>query len=121
MVKSNVQPNKGQRYEPPDIFRAARENDIQELAAAIQDGQSLDDIQDKQSGMTAMHLACIHHSVDFLHTASQMKFDPWIRDVNLRLAIDHARAQGLQEAQQAFFEKMYPPGWADSPVVDFPG
>jgi len=117
MVKLNVHTDEGEQFEPPDLFRAARNNDIKELAAAIQDGQSLDDIEDVKSGLTPMHIACIHRSEIFLTAAIQYKFDPWIRDCNLRLSIDHARAQGLRNVQKDLFEKMYPPGWDNDPVV----
>ncbi|NHK29388.1 ankyrin repeat domain-containing protein [Parvularcula flava] len=117
MVKINVHTDKGDKIQPPDLFQAARNNDIKELAAAIQDGQSLNDIEDVKSGLTPMHIACIHRSDTFLKAAVQYEFDPWIRDCNLRLAIDHARAQGLRDIQKALFEKMYPPSWDSDPVV----
>lgn len=120
MVKALVNKDEGEHYVPPDIFNAARNDDQKELAAAIQAGQSLDDIQDETSLLTPLHIACIHQSRDFLRAAVTMEFDPWLRDCNLRLAIDHARAQGLTKIQEALFEKMYPPGWDEDPVVPFP-
>ncbi|WP_145973378.1 ankyrin repeat domain-containing protein [Candidatus Phaeomarinobacter ectocarpi] len=108
----------GHDYEPPDIFNAARNNDPFELAAAIQDGQTLEDVEDQKSGLTPIHVACIHHSSEFLRAAVTMNFDAWARDANLRLALDHARAQNLPtDIQEALFGKMYPPGWADDPVL----
>ena len=120
MVKLNVHTEDSKGYVPPSLFRAARNNDIIELAAALQDGQSLDEVQDRQTGLTPIHVACIHHSVDFLLAATQHKFDPWIRDANLRTAMDHARAQNLREVQKSLLEKMYPSGWAESPIIGFP-
>jgi len=117
MVKLGVRSDIGERYDPPDIFNAARNNDPVELAAAIQDGQSLDDVQDEASGLTPLHVACIHRSENFLKTAMTMDFDPWLRDANMRLAIDHARAQGLRDVQKGLVEKMYPPGFDADPVV----
>jgi hypothetical protein len=115
MVKANVKSDSAERHVPPDIFRAARNDDPIELAAALQAGQSLDDIQDEKSGLTPLHIACILHKTNFLRAALTYEFDPWIRDINLRLAIDHARAQGLTDIGKALLEKMYPPGWDDDP------
>jgi ankyrin repeat protein len=121
MVKSNVRTESNEGHIPPDLFRAARNNDIVELAAAIQDGQSLDEVQDEQSGLTPIHVACINQSVEFLRAAVQYKFDPWIRDANMRTPLDHARAQGLdKQIQMDIFKKMYPLGWEKDPVVEFP-
>lgn len=118
MVKGNLKRKAGHDYEPPDIFNAARNNDPIELAAAIQDGQSLDDMQDLKSCLTPVHVACIHRSFEFLRAAVTMRFDVWARDVNLRLALDHARAQNLPaDIQEALFDKMYPKGWADDPII----
>ena len=118
MVKYSVQKKDNTKSEPPDIFRAAQNDDPIELAAAIQRGQSLSDDRGDDSGLTPMHIACICRSESFLKTALTMKFDPWKRDANKRLAIDHARAQGLADVQRRLFDAMYPPGWDKDPVVE---
>jgi hypothetical protein len=121
MVKLNVSSEDNEDRKPPDIFRAARNDDPIELAAALQCGQTLDDVESDIIRMTPMHVACVSRSRNFLRVACQMEFDPWIRDANQRLVIDHARAQGLKDVQKAAFAKMYPPGWADdAQVTPFP-
>lgn len=91
----------GEDKRPPDIFRAAQENDLDELARAFADGQLLTEKRKRLVGMTPLHVACLNTSNDFLAAASQHhSFDPWIRDDNLRTPFDHASARCNQRAQK---------------------
>lgn len=100
----------GERQIPPDIFRAAAENDISELVSALQEGQLLSEQRVDLLNMTPLHVACINWSNDFLAAASQHhSFDPWIRDDNLRTPFDHASARRNRPAQKtllAFMERL---------------
>lgn len=98
----------------PNVFRAAVENDPVEMGLALSAGQKLDDIQ-PGTGFTPIHVACIRRSTAFLAEALKHQFDPWVRDTNQRLPIDHAFAHGLKDAHRDLLAKMYPPGWADIP------
>ena len=60
--------------EPPDIFRAARNGDIAELRASIQDGQSLREHRLSEGYMTPLHIAAKHGKEDFVITA--VEIDP---------------------------------------------
>lgn len=91
----------------PDIFHAASSDDVEELFSCIENGQSLDDIDDN-SGFTPMHLAILEGSGNFLAAAISLEFDPWIKDRNERLAIDHAAALNERELQRVLLDKMYP-------------
>lgn len=98
----------GPEREPPDIFRAAQNDDVHELNLAIHDGQSLTDRNEYLSNMTPLHVACVHSSNAFLVAASELEsFDPWLRDDNLRVPFDHASARSNKEAQRLLFEEMY--------------
>lgn len=109
MVKLNVSKDLGNNSKAPDIFRAAQNDDPVEMVAAIDDGQSLNDINSRIGiGLTPIHLACIYKNTEFLKVAIECDFDPWIRDGNMRLSIDHARAQGLTEIQELLLQKLYP-------------
>jgi len=123
MVKLNVVDNKGQNSDPPDIFIAAQNDDKHELRRAIQAGQSLDDIRHDMNGMTPLHFACKKKSLSFLEVALTMSFDPWIRDGDQRLAIDHAWVNELGDIQKQLHLRMYPnaaPDSSEDKVVVFP-
>lgn len=78
---------------PPSIFRAATNNDVAELALALQDGQTLSDQDPDNLLMTPVHVAALNDSAAFLDAAKDhASFDPWIRDANLRRPIEHASA-----------------------------
>lgn len=92
---------------PPDIFRAALENDVGELISALSDGQLLSEQRSALLNMTPLHVACINASNDFLSAAAQHNsFDPWIRDDNLRTPFDHASARKNRQAQRTLLEFM---------------
>lgn len=119
MVKSNVVTKSVLKPEPPDIFRAAANDDPDELAAALADGQSLDSHHREFYGMTPMHVACVHKSVNFLGEALQNEFNAWSRDLNGRLSMDHAVAQGLEDVADELLERLYPTGPDGRPVMPF--
>jgi ankyrin repeat protein len=105
----------------PDIFHAAEFNDINELVAALREGQSLNARKASQLNMTPVHVACIHSSNEFLSYALQnVTCDPWIRDDNLRTAFDHASAKSNKKVMQLLFNLMYPVEPQSAQVLDFP-
>ena len=120
MVKLSVRKSEGESPTEPDIFHAALHDDPLEMAAAIQHGQTLDDVSADGSNMTPMHIACINKSSKFLNAALTHDFDPWKRDVNERLPIDHARAQGMKNVQEKLYGMMYPSTDFSVDVIDFP-
>jgi hypothetical protein len=97
---------------PADIFRAAANDDVQELQRAIAEGQTLDLIEES-TGFNPVIVALLERSEQFLLAAMKIDFDPWHRDPNERLAIDHANALGMREIQRLLLQKMYPPGWSE--------
>ncbi|WP_438729241.1 hypothetical protein ACR9YC_02125 [Parasphingorhabdus sp. DH2-15] len=109
----------GRNFSNPNIFYAAINNDVGELSSAINEGQSLADIQDEQTLYTPIHVASIHNSLAFLQAAENLEYDPWTRDSLQRLPIDHAAALGFKDIQKLLLEKMYPPGWDKDTVVPF--
>lgn len=73
----------------PDIIRAAVNNDVVELIDALNEGQTLETL-DHETGLAALHLACMRSSNEFLEEALNRRIvDPWRRDWNSRLPIDH--------------------------------
>ena len=104
---TNLAIMKDEFSEGPDIFRAAENNDVDELRLALSEGQSLNDVQ-TGSGFSPIHIAIIRESTDFLDIAMSMDFDPWIRDLNLRLAFDHAAAWRMKNVMRSLHTKMYP-------------
>ena len=109
--------------EPPNIFRAAANDDPQELALALQDGQSLSEQDPHRLLMTPVHVAASYGSNAFLRAASShATFDPWIRDANLRRPVEHASAYRNGEAHKILTDAMYADfSDSDGDRVDFPG
>ncbi|MBJ3763859.1 ankyrin repeat domain-containing protein [Maribius pontilimi] len=106
----NVHAQRGQalKEDPPDIFKAARDNDILELRMAIEDGQSLQTTQ-IATGFTPVHVAAMRGSVTFIKVA--MELDPdtsWMQDIALRTPFDHAAARRDREAMKYLHLAMYP-------------
>lgn len=118
MVKLGVKTGDGLERETPDIFRAAAEDDAAELERALKAGQSLDEFGPGYHS-TPLHVACMNRSEKFLRAAMGYDFNPWVRDENLRLAIDHAWANSLTETHEALAEKMYPGGRVSSNAIAF--
>lgn len=93
---------------PPDIFRAARNDDVAELLAALAEGQSLATQNPDLLLMTPVHVAAARKSNEFLAAASHHEsFDPHIRDANQRTAIDHANAHMNERGHEILFDTMY--------------
>src|SRR3546814_2705669 len=90
MVKTNVKLVDDVNREPPDIFRAAINDDVRELRAALSEGQSLDTPNRLHYGMTPVHLACAKHSLNFIDEALKETFNAWARDLGGRLSMDYA-------------------------------
>jgi hypothetical protein len=67
--------NKDTAYkaEPPDIFKAVRDDDIYELRMALEDGQSLRTSQ-PTTALTPIHVAAMRGSVEVIKVA--MEHDP---------------------------------------------
>ncbi|WP_143025708.1 hypothetical protein [Paracoccus isoporae] len=93
---------------PPNTFRAAENNDVEELLAALKDWQSLSDRDARFLNRTPVHIAAAKSSNDFLASASQQEsFDPHLRDDNLRTAFDHADAYCNERGKKILFDSMY--------------
>ncbi|MEO1324569.1 MAG: hypothetical protein AAFV59_16380 [Pseudomonadota bacterium] len=108
MIKSNVVRNIGESREPPDIIRAAMNDDVAELLAALREGASVNDI-DHRFDMNAIHMACIRQSHNFLFAAIEnTDVDVWARDGMMRVAFDHCFANKDTTGMQKLFELMYP-------------
>ena len=108
-MKNNLKIKRGtlNNEEPPDIFRAAKNDDVAEMEAARRAGQTLQD-QDSIIGFTPIHVAAIEGSLRFVEAATKTgEVDPWIRDNNLRLAVDHAAAFNRVEIQKILIASMY--------------
>lgn len=106
---------------PPDIFRAARNNDVAELIAALEDGQSLSTQNPALLMMTPVHVAAARGSNNFLGVAAQHEtFDPHIRDANDRVAADHASAYnnvvGLEILTGSMYDDLFAP---DDRFIDY--
>jgi hypothetical protein len=108
-MSSNIAKHMGTtRKEGPDIFRAAREDDLYELRAALRDGQSLR-VARLETGLTPIHVAAIRGSVNFLRVA--MEHEPqaaWIQDVQLRLPFAHAAVRKDRQSMAYLHNAMYP-------------
>jgi len=108
---------------PPDIFKAAENDDLVELNLALADGQSLSTQDPLRLEMTPLHVAALERSNNFLAAAVQNETcDPWIRDSNLRTAMDHAQAFNNTEGMKILYDPMYAYlAEPDGEVVEFPG
>lgn len=105
--------------EKPDIFRAAREDDLYELRAALRDGQSLR-MAYTATGLTPVHVAAMRGSVNFLRVA--MQHDPqtaWIQDGQLRLPFAHAAVRKDRQSLAYLHNAMYPEAQISVPDSQF--
>lgn len=119
MVNVGVKPVDQLDKQPPDIFRAALNDDPIELRAALADGQSLDYQHRRFYNMTPMHLACAKHSLEFLKVAISEKFNAWARDSDGRVSMDYAVAEGLDEVAEELLAKLYPKDVTGRPMMPF--
>lgn len=96
------------KEDPPDIFKAARDDDVYELNLALSDGQSLRDAQ-ATTHLTPIHVAAMRGSVMFIRAA--MEHDPeasWLQDGQLRTPFDHAAARRDRQSMAYLHNAMYP-------------
>ncbi|HEY9579658.1 MAG TPA: ankyrin repeat domain-containing protein [Rhizorhapis sp.] len=119
MVKTNVKLVDDVNREPPDIFRAAINDDVRELRAALSEGQSLDTPNRLHYGMTPVHLACAKHSLNFIDEALKETFNAWARDLGGRLSMDYAIAEGLEDVAEMLLERLYPRDASGRPRMPF--
>lgn len=94
----------------PNLFIAARENDIAHLHDALAAGQRLDEV-DGFNGFTPLHVAAYNGSLDFIREGlKHSSANVWIRDLEERLPIDHADARSDRDAARLFYGAMYSRG-----------
>ena len=106
-MKKAKNPQLNEEEITPDIFHAAEVDNVPEMIAAMHLGQS---VQDTKGDLlfTPVHVAAISGSLAFVRAAAKTgEVNPWIRDKNQRLAIDHAEAFGRTEIQSVLFNLMY--------------
>src|SRR3546814_18584175 len=96
MVKTNGKLADDVNREPPDIFRAAINDDVRELRAALSEGQSLDTPNRLHYGMTPVSLACAKPSLTLIYDALKATFTAWTRDLGVRLSVDSEIADGFE-------------------------
>ena len=92
----------------PDIFEAARNDDVYELRRALEDGQSLQ-ISKPNTMLTPLHVAAMRGSASFLKVA--MECDPkssWLQDGQSRTPFDHAAARQDRQSMAYLHKAMYP-------------
>ncbi|MGE4188162.1 MAG: hypothetical protein AB7E81_24610 [Hyphomicrobiaceae bacterium] len=85
-------------------------NDISELSEALSAGKRLDEV-DFEDGFTPLHTAAFNGSGDYIRQALlHHSANPWLRDHQGQLAIDHSDARRDYEASKLLYEAMYPGG-----------
>ena len=104
------------KEEPPDIFRAARDDDLYELRMALEDGQSLRSSQ-PSTALTPIHVAAMRGSVAFLKVAMEQDAgSSWLQDAQLRTPFDHAASRRDRQSMAYLHNAMYPS--ATLPIPD---
>jgi ankyrin repeat protein len=98
------------KIESPSLWRAAQNDDINELIQALDAGENLDEQLPELNDWTPIHYGCYLKSKNFVRMAIENSFDPWLVDLNGRRAIDIARTMGLLDIQNLLHKKMYPHG-----------
>ncbi|MBN8913231.1 MAG: hypothetical protein J0H65_14475 [Rhizobiales bacterium] len=110
MLKPRAQSKEGPKRKEPNLFRAARANDVAELSEALSAGKRLDEA-DFEDGFTPLHTAAFNGSADYIREALRHhSANPWLRDHQGHLAIDHADARRDYETSKLLYEAMYPGG-----------
>ena len=118
MLKSRTVSGFGRKRDDPNLFVAARDNDVDHLAAGCEAGKRLDE-QDEFSGFTPLHVAALNGSLEFLVEALEHESaNVWIRDFDNRLPIDHSDARSERDIGKLFYDRMYPGGQVPLPAVD---
>lgn len=93
---------------PPDLFRAAVDDNVLEMEAALDDGQSLSE-QRPSDGMTPVHLAAAAGSCNFISYAADIAPENmWIRDFNDLRPYEHALARRDRLIMTYISNAMYP-------------
>jgi ankyrin repeat protein len=101
---------------PFELFNAARDDDVPGLRAALESGQSLS-TQRPENGFTPLHTAAFNGSVAFLREALQHPTaDPWVRDRQEYVALDHASVRRDYAVMQLLYDAMYPNGEVPFPA-----
>jgi ankyrin repeat protein len=110
VLKPRAQSREGPKKRDPSLFEAARTNDIAQLMKALSAGKRLDQ-DDLEDGFTPLHTAAFNGSLEFIREALRdHSANPWIRDRQGRLAIDHSDARRDYEISKLLYEAMYPGG-----------
>lgn len=118
MLRPRVMSGSGPKRVDPNLFIAARENDLGHLAAGFEAGKRLDE-QDRFSGLTPLHVAALNGSLEFLVEALEHESaNVWIRDFDNRLAIDHSDARSERDIAKLFYDRMYPGGQVPAPELE---
>lgn len=98
----------GTKKTPPDIFRAAREDDLAELERALAAGQTLDKAAE-DTHLTPVHVAALRGSVSFLEAAMRRAPETaWLQDGQHRTPFDHAAARQDRQSMAYLHNAMYP-------------
>ena len=80
------------------------------MSEALSAGKQLDEV-DFEDGFTPLHTAAFNGSGDYLREALRHhSANPWLRDHQGYLAIDHADARRDYEISRLLYEAMYPGG-----------
>lgn len=94
-----------------DIFRAAREDDVIMLRAALAAGESLGQ-QEEIDGRTPLHVAVLHGAQNFLREAVSYAADSvWERNFHGMRPLDLCWLKNDTAAHDILHNAMYPPGW----------
>ena len=102
------QSDDGTKKTPPDIFRAAREDDLDELERALADGQTLDTAA-QGTHLTPVHVAALRGSVAFLEAAMlRAPETAWMQDGQHRTPFDHAAARQDRKSMAHLHNAMHP-------------
>jgi ankyrin repeat protein len=118
MLKSRIMKDDTPERRVPDLFVAARDNNVSHLKEALEAGRRLDAV-DGFNGFTPLHVAAYNGSLDFIREAlKHSSANVWIRDLEERLPIDHADARSDRDAARLFYEAMYSRGVPLQPLPD---
>ncbi|RMA41582.1 ankyrin repeat domain-containing protein [Rhodophyticola porphyridii] len=102
--------------EGPNIFRAAENGDLDELQAALDDGQTLQDRKATQAFMTPVHVAAWHGQQDFVVRACEIDTAPAnMQDGYGNFPIEYAMQRRDENALVALRDVMT---WLDQPFED---
>jgi len=101
----------------PDLFRAALEDNVEILHAAMDAGGNLAEVRD-ESLRNPMHIAVMFGSGNFLtHALNYPEVDLWSRDYGGLRPLDHCWTKNHFDLHKILHAAMYPSGW----FLDFEG